>query len=372
MQTLESFAELEVEELQKEQLLRSFSENERHNSARILRNDKELISFCCNDYFGLSQHPVVKQAAIEATEKYGIGSGASRYISGNHPYYDLLEKKLAAYKGTEAALVFGSGYLANIGTIPALVGKGDLIIADKLAHACLLDGAKLSGAKLLRFKHNDIEACRRILETHRQDYQKCLIITETIFSMDGDRAPVSELATIAKQHDSWLLTDDAHGIGVLEPHPEVPLQIGTLSKGLGSYGGYLCASQKVIDYVRNKARSAIFSTALPPATVAAAIASLEILEKEPERAENALENAQYFTKLMGLEQAQSTIVPYIVGDERTALDLAKKLEEAGFLVSAIRPPTVPKGTARLRFTFSSEHSRDSIENLSRILQTRTR
>lgn len=374
MPDLDEFADISLKNLKKQGRLRSLKDVERSEGVYLIKNGKRLISFSCNDYLGLSGHPKVKQAAIDAIEKYGAGSGASRLITGSHPLYKKLEDKLAKLKGTQSALVFGSGYLANVGIIPALCKKGDLIIADKLVHACLIDGAKLSGATLKRFKHNDVNSCEKILKENRSGYNNCLIITDGVFSMDGDVAPVDNLCELAEKYDAWLMTDDAHGLGILnggtgsalnkKPH----IQMGTLSKAAGVYGGYVCASQKVIDYLVNHARSFIYSTGLPPSVIASAIASLEIIGDDKDLIKKPLENARYFTSLLGMDEAQSSIVPLIIGDEDKALAASEFLEDNGFLVSAIRPPTVPKGTARLRFTFSALHSRSDIEKLARLVR----
>jgi 8-amino-7-oxononanoate synthase len=266
----------------------------------ITRSGSELLSFSCNDYFGLSQHPKVIEAAIAATQQYGVGAGASRLVSGNHPCYAELEGELARAKGCEAGLVFGSGYLANMGVIPALMGKNDLILADKFSHACMLDAAKLSGATVLRFAHNNVEHCKMLLEAHRAEHHNCLILTETVFSMDGDRGKVAALKELAEAHDAWLMSDDAHGFGVIEQPVRADIQMGTLSKSLGAYGGYVCGGKTLIEYLQTAARSLVFSTALPPATVAAAKAALDILQDDENLRAAPLKNALYFTQLLGI------------------------------------------------------------------------
>ena len=334
------------------------------SGVKVRRGGRELISFSGNDYLGLSQHPEVIAAAGAALEKYGAGAGASRLVTGNHPLYEELEAALAAYKGTEAACVFGSGYLANIGIIPALIGKNDLLIADKLAHACALDAARLSGADLMRFAHNNIEHCRMILEENRREYQHCLIFTETVFSMDGDRAPLKELQKLAKEFDAWLMTDDAHGLGIVKSE-KCDIEMGTLSKAAGTYGGYVCGSKVLIDYIKTAARSVIFSTALPPAVVAASIAALKIMPKDGAK---VLSKSRLFTQRLGINEAESAIVPVIVKETEKALKLSALLEEKGYLVAAIRPPTVPENTARLRFTFSALHETQDIEKVAEIVK----
>lgn len=367
MPSLPSFANEHIEITKQSNRLRVLKDSERQAGVEVVRDGKRLISFSCNDYFGLSQHPEVINAAQEATARYGTSAAASRLVTGNHPLYQQFESHLARHKQQEAALVVGSGYLANIGVIPALVDSKDLIIADKLIHACMVDGAQLSGASLHRFSHNNLERCEALLQKHRHQHRHCLMLTETVFSMDGDRAPMAELLQLAERYDAWLLADDAHGLGIVPPvvH-ENYIQIGTLSKGLGSYGGYVTGSQAVIDYLVTSARSVIFSTGLPPAVVAAADAALALLT--PERVNAALDNARMFTSLAKLPEAQSTIVPWIIGEEKAALAAAQQLEEAGFLVSAIRPPTVPPGTARLRFTFSALHTQEDVERVVEQIQ----
>lgn len=334
-------------------------ESIRMDGVYVERGGKRYISFSCNDYLGLSQHPQVIEAAIEATKIYGAGAGASRLITGNHPLYAQLEQTIAHQKKTEAALVLGSGYLANIGAIPALVGRGDLIIADKLAHACIMDGAHLSGATFKRFKHNDMQDLERLLEA-RTDYAQCLIITDHVFSMDGDIAPLKAMRLLADKHNAWLMVDDAHGLGIVRPAAEPHIWMGTLSKAAGSYGGYIAGSQKLIDYLITSARSFMFSTGLPPAIIAAADAALKRMT--PELASKALSNAKRFHPA-----AQSTIAPVILGDEVTALEKSKALQAAGFLVQAIRPPTVPAGTARLRIAFSALHTEAMVNRLIKTL-----
>lgn len=344
---------------------------EREGETYVLRDNKDYVSFSCNDYLGLSHHQLVVDRAMEALWRYGAGAGGSRLITGNHPLYSELEAALADYKDTEAALVFGSGYLANLGVVQAVMGKGDLIVADRLIHACLLDGAQLSGAKMLRFAHNDVSEAAQLLEEHRSQYKNCLLITETVFSMDGDVAPIAQLGELALQHDAWLMTDDAHGLGLLKTkYPEgLPtIQMGTLSKTLGSYGGYVCGSKALITFLQSQARPLVYSTALPPASVAAAIAALRVIETEPELTMMPLKKARQFTQALGLPKATSAIVPLILETEERALSAAADLLAEGFLVLAIRPPTVPVGTARLRFAFSALHEDDDIARLANVIR----
>ncbi|MDX2073755.1 MAG: aminotransferase class I/II-fold pyridoxal phosphate-dependent enzyme [Alphaproteobacteria bacterium] len=346
---------------------RSLMESRREDGVFIKRGGKRLLSFSCNDYFGLSQHPHVIEAAIEASKKYGTGAGASRLVSGNHPLYGELEARLARAKGTEAALIFGSGYLANLGVIPALMGKNDLILADKVIHACMIDAAKLSDATTLRFAHNNMAHLRLLLEANRAEHQHCLILTETVFSMDGDRAPMAELKELAQEFDAWVMSDDAHGMFVTAQPERAGIQMGTLSKTLGSYGGYVCGSRTLVEYLQTAARSVIYSTGLPPAAIAAAIAAMELLENDAELCARPFANAIYFTQLLGIKEAESAIVPVILEESEKALAASEFLASHGYYVAAIRPPTVPENTARLRFAFSALHTREQIEKVAALL-----
>jgi 8-amino-7-oxononanoate synthase len=343
------------------------------------RGGRRLLSFSCNDYLNLSRHPAIIKAAVDAAQRFGIGAGASRLVTGNHPLYDELESRLARLKGTEAACVFGSGYLANIGIIPALAGSGDLVLVDELSHACIHAGAKLSGSTVQRYRHGDVAHAEALLAEHRGRHAHALIATDGVFSMDGDLAPLEELSAVAKRYDAWLLADDAHGLGVVghgrgstfaNGGADVPLQMGTLSKAVGAYGGYLCASAAVIDLMRTRARPFIYSTGLPPPVVAAAIAALDLIERDRVLTGEPLRKARLFTRALNLPEAQSAIVPVIVGEAEAALAASEMLEAEGFLVVAIRPPTVPPGTARLRFAFTALHPESEIDRLAGIVRTR--
>lgn len=373
MHSLDRFASAKLARLEARALRRQLTETTRHPGVWIERNGRRLLSFSCNDYLNLATHPVLIQAAIEAIREYGVGAGASRMITGNHPLLPRLERRLARLKGTEACCVFGSGYLANIGIIPALVGEGDLVLIDALAHSCLWSGARLSGARVVEFRHNDVAHLAELLALLRPAHERVLIATDGVFSMDGDLAPLDALAGLAQAKDAWLLSDDAHGIGVLNQghgtaHPLVPLQMGTLSKAIGGYGGYLCASAPVVELLRNRARSFIYSTALPPGIVAAAIAALDLIEADPAYAARPLAKARAFTAACGLPPAQSPIVPWIIGEAEAALAASARLEREGFLVTAIRPPTVPAGTARLRFAFTAQHPDAEIQRLAALMR----
>jgi 8-amino-7-oxononanoate synthase len=380
MRSLDRFAASKLAELARESLRRTLTDTTRVTGIYALRNGRRLISFCCNDYLNLTHHPAVKEAAIAALRMYGVGAGASRLVTGNHPLFAELEERLARWKGTQAACAFGSGYLANLGIIPALAGTADLVLIDELAHSCLWAGARLARARLVSFRHADARHVETLLEELRRQHPRALIATDGVFSMDGDLAPLPALAALAERYDAWLLADDAHGLGVVGggrgssfAHAEaadVPLQMGTLSKAIGAYGGYLCASDAVIELIRNRARTLIYSTGLPPAIVAAAIAALDLIEREPAYAARPLAKARAFARQAGLPEPVSPIVPVVVGDADAALAASRLLEQHGFLVIAIRPPTVPRGTARLRLTFTAEHPDQEIERLAQLVRTR--
>jgi len=301
-------------------------------------------------------------------------------VTGNHPLYAELEARLAHIKQTEAACVFGSGYLANAGIIPVLIGRDGLVLADELSHACLFAGAQLSRGTLLTFRHNDVVHLRALLAEHRAAHEHVLIVTDGVFSMDGDLAPLAELNALVDEYDAWLMSDDAHGLGVIggsrgssfsgNTYIPVPLQMGTLSKAVGAYGGYLCASAPVIDLIRNRARTLIYSTGLPPSCVAASIAALDLIEREPGYAALPVQKAKAFTARAKLPEAQSPIVPVIIGAEEATLDASRMLADEGYLAAAIRPPTVAPGTARLRLTFTAQHPDDAIVRLADIVRER--
>jgi 8-amino-7-oxononanoate synthase len=380
MRSLDEFAEEKLEALDRAQLRRAPVVTAR-SGIWAERDGRRLLSFSCNDYLNLSQHPDVIAAALDATARYGAGAGASRLVTGNHPLYAALEARLARLKGGAAACVFGSGYLANTGIIPALVGADDLILVDELSHACIHAGAKLSGAAIKLYRHADAAHAGELLGAHRAGKQRALIATDGVFSMDGDLAPLDALARLAQRFDAWLLADDAHGLGVVgggrgssfaKGHAgvEVPLQMGTLSKAVGTYGGYLCASRAVIELMQTRARTYIYSTGLPPGVIAAATAALDVIEREPAYAAEPLRKARQFARALTLPEAQSAIVPVIVGDTDAAMQASELLRDEGFLVVAIRPPTVPAGTARLRFAFTAQHPDTDIERLAAIVRMR--
>jgi 8-amino-7-oxononanoate synthase len=362
---------------------------------------RRLVNFSSNDYLGLANDPLLRKAATSAIDEFGVGAGASRLISGTQSPHLRLERALAKWKGTEASLCFSSGYAAALGTIPALVGKNDIIVLDKLCHASLIDGAKLSGAVLRVFPHNHLAKLESHLEWARREYLsrrsvakadpgRVLIITESVFSMDGDRAPLLELVELRKRFGALLMVDEAHAVGVIGPNgrglaaeehvsEEIDVQMGTLSKALGASGGYICGSRTLIEWLINRARSLIYATAPPPAITAAALAAVNFLAS-PEGEERRL----LLWERIGLMQqllpragakgedvaASSAIFPLIVGDEKAALDLAAALQGEGFLVPAIRYPTVAKGAARLRIAVTAAHRASQIEALCEMIKRR--
>ncbi|MFZ4763447.1 MAG: 8-amino-7-oxononanoate synthase [Roseimicrobium sp.] len=340
---------------------------------------REVVNFSSNDYLGLASCEAVKQAFIEGIERFGAGAGASRLVCGNQPPHEELEATLASFKGTEAALAFSSGYATALGVIPALVGESDVVILDKLCHASLIDAAKLSGATLRIFPHNHLEKLERLLASIREKsaHTRVLIVTESIFSMDGDAALLREIVDIKERFGAWLLLDEAHAIGLLGPQgrglaaelrvaDRIELQMGTLGKAIGVSGGYVACSRPVRDLLVNKARSFIYSTAPPPATAWAARAAVELAaghEGDALRARLAHGKTVLLQGIpFGLHHA-AAIVPLLVGDENEAMQASARLLEAGFLIPAIRYPTVARGAARLRLTLSAAHEAVQIERL---------
>lgn len=332
---------------------------------------RRVLLLASNDYLGLGTHSDVVQAAVQATQQFGAGSGAARLISGTLLPHRDLELALAQFKGTEAALTFSSGYLANLGTIPALIGRGGLILVDRLCHASLLDGCKLSGADWRVYRHGDVEHLQSLL-ARRARGRRTLIVTDGLFSMDGDLAPLPDLTELAQRYEADLYVDDAHGAGVIGLtgrgtiehfglESRIPFHMGTLGKALGSSGAYVVGSSTLIDYLMNTSRSFIFTTAPPPASAAAAAAALEVLQREPVRRTRLWANRERLMsglKALGfhLTASASPIMPILVGDAEKALVFAEQLFAEGVYAPAIRPPTVPESTSRIRVTITSEHT----------------
>lgn len=351
---------------------------------------QQLVNFSSNDYLGLANDPLLREAATAAVAEFGVGAGASRLISGTQSPHVRLETALAKWKGTQAALSFSSGYAAAVGTLPALVGKNDVVILDKLSHASLIDGARLSGATMRVFPHNHLGKLESHLDWARRERPEArvLIVTESVFSMDGDRAPLGELVGLKKRFGAMLLLDEAHAVGVIGAHGrglaaeenlsrEVDVQMGTLSKALGVSGGYICGSRSLIEWLVNRARSFIFSTAPPPAFAAAATAAVEFLASDAGEQRRILLWQRIGTLRRALAECSipfaahpeegSAIHRLIVGEEQAAIEQSRSLQADGFLVPAIRFPTVAKGAARLRITVTAAHEEPQIRQLAAAL-----
>ena len=345
---------------------------------------KNLYNLCSNDYLGFSEHPRLIEASINATKSFGTSSSASQLVSGFTKLHKKLEEFLANLKGCESCLNFGSGYLANIGVISALFGKGDVIFSDQLNHASIIDGVRLSKAEKFIYPHRDIKALRELLEKHRRNYRKCGIITDGVFSMDGDIAPLEELDLLAEKYDCALLADDAHATGTIgfssfdylgiKPR-SFTVQIGTFSKALGSYGAYVCGGETLTKYLINKARSLIFSTSLPPGVVAASLEALKVLKESSTLVEELKSRSKYIKSLLrkegfnlGLAEDETPIVPIILGKEEKTLKVRNCLLQKGFFVQAIRYPTVEFGKARLRLTVSLKYPLEVYEKFVETLK----
>lgn len=370
-------AQLEAKE--KEQNKRSIKVYEPIDAVRVKRNNQEFIMMASNNYLGLTHDLRVQQAAKYAVEQYGTGSGGARLTSGTFPLFNELELGIADFKHTEQALVFNTGYMANVGTITALMNKNSIIISDELNHASIIDGCRLSGARIERYNHKDIEHAEHILKNYKSSHK--MIITDGVFSMDGDIAPLDKLYELGKEYNALLMVDDAHSTGVLgngrgTAHhfglTDVDVQLGTLSKALGSVGGYVAGRKELIEYLVNYSRSFIFSTALSPADIGAALEALTIVKNEPLVVEQLNENTAYMTnklQSMGIECDDETpIFPIIVGDNGRALSLAYELELRGIIITAIRPPTVPVGESRLRMTVTAAHSQEQLDYVANTLR----
>ncbi len=375
-----------LEQLRKDNLYRQLRTVDSAQGSRIEMNGRELINFSSNDYLGLANHDAVKEGALHAIRDYGAGAGASRLICGSQRIHHLLEEQLAEFKGLEAALTFSTGYATAIGTIPCLVGSGDVVVVDKLVHASLLDGTRLSGAKLRVFHHNDLDDLDSILRWAEKTVDakgNILIITESVFSMDGDQAPLRELVALKERFGAWLMVDEAHAVGLfgcrgsglieeLGLVDQVEIQMGTLGKALGAAGGYIAGSRVLIDFLINRARSFIFSTAPNPASLGAASAALKLLEKEGSSRRQTVwmlaKTLQGIIFPSATTSPASLIHPFHVGEESQALSLAKSLFENGLMVPAIRYPTVPKREARLRITVTHGHTIEDLRTLESALR----
>lgn len=370
------FLERELAYLQENHLYRRLNRMDDSQAARTVVNGKECLLFSSNNYLGLTEHPELKAAARDAITRWGTGAGGSRLTTGNLQLHEELEETVAHFKKTEAAIVFNTGYMANLGAITALAGKNDVIMSDELNHASIIDGCRLSRAETKVFPHKDTLTLEKLLQ-QTQGYRRRLIVTDGVFSMDGDLAPLPRLVELAEKYRALLMVDDAHATGVLgrrgagtadyfDLKGKIHVQMGTLSKAVGSAGGYIAGSRELIDYLRNKARSFIFSTALPPAVIAAAMAAFRVIEQEPQIREILWANARLLRS--GLKQTgytvlaeESPIIPVFIGDAGKTMHMAEKLLARGVFAPGIRPPTVPPGTSRIRVTVMATHTREHLD-----------
>jgi glycine C-acetyltransferase/8-amino-7-oxononanoate synthase len=368
----------ELAQLRAAGLFREFRTVEGPQGPRVILAGREMLCFASNDYLGLARHPKVAEAAKQALERYGWGAGASRLVCGHTALHQELEDRLARFEGTEAALVFPTGYMANVGAISALVGHGDLVLGDKLNHASIVDGCRLSGAKFRTFGHRNLKKLHRLMARCR-DHRHALVVTDSVFSMDGDLAPLPEIVELCHAYDAMLMVDEAHATGVFGPggrglaehlgvKERVPVLMGTLSKAVGSVGGFIAGSRDLVDYLRNKARPFMFTTALPPAACAASIAGLDLIEQQPELRAALWHNVMRLAnglRALGTIQGDphSPIVPIVLGEPKTALDFSAFLLDTGIFAPAIRPPAVPPGTSRLRLSLSAAHTAEDMDRL---------
>lgn len=346
-------------------------------AGRVRLDGREVLMLSSNNYLGLANHPALTQAAQAALERCGCGAGASRLISGSMELHHDLEDRLARLKHTQAALVFPTGYQANVGTLSALMEPGDTILSDALNHASIIDGCRLSRASTLVFRHNDMDHVAELLASCSGAGQR-LIVTDSVFSMDGDIAPLAELSRLARRHDAWLMVDEAHATGVFGPHgggvveelglsAAIEIQMGTLGKALGGFGAYVAGSRQLIDWLVNRARSFVYTTALPPSVAATAIAALDIVAQEPQRRRQLWDNTAFLAEQLAglgysLGQTRSQILPLIIGDAGQTMALAAALLERGIFAQGIRPPTVPVGTSRIRVTPMATHTRQDMQD----------
>ena len=375
--------EEEIETLRRKGLLRRLRKVESASSGRIVIEGKTYLNLSSNNYLGLATHPQIKEAVIHAIHRYGIGAGASPLISGHTTLHQELAEKVARFKGTEAALIFSTGYMANVGILSALLGDGDLVFVDRLSHASIIDGCRMSRATLRVFPHRDTRSLARRLERVSPG-QRILIVTDGVFSMDGDLAPLPEIVKLAKRHDAMVMVDDAHATGVLGPtgrgtiehfglEGQVPIQMGTLSKAIGAFGAYVAGSHELITYLINRSRSYIYTTSLPTAFAAASLVALDLIEKEPQIRHQLWDNRNYYEngiKALGYNtlQSETPIIPLLVGKTGLALEMSNQLLARGVFAPAIRPPTVPQGMARIRTSLMSTHTRGDLDFALEVLQ----
>ncbi|KPK41618.1 MAG: 8-amino-7-oxononanoate synthase [Omnitrophica WOR_2 bacterium SM23_29] len=367
----------ELRELEEKGLRRYLRFLEGQQKEKVIIDGKEVLNLCSNNYLGLANDERIKSAAKEAIDKYGIGSGASRLVAGSMSLHKRLEEKIAAFKEKEAALLFNSGYTANLSAIPALCGKDDIIFSDKLNHASIVDGILLSRAEFKRYPHKDMDRLEDMLRV-TDGFRRKMIITDTIFSMDGDIAPLPKIVELAERYNAWIYIDEAHATGVLGKGgkgaiehfgieaDKIQVQMGTLSKAVGSFGAFICGSKALIEYLINKARGFIYTTSLPPAICAASIASLEIIENEPSLRQKVWENIVFLRdglNRLGFDtlESETPIIPVLTKEPNITMEFSKKLLEDGIFVQGIRPPTVPERKGRLRVTVMATHKKQDLE-----------
>jgi 8-amino-7-oxononanoate synthase len=379
-----TFIQAELEGLRRSGLYRSLRRVDSEQAPTLTLDGQRVINFSSNNYLGLANHPELREAAKEAIDRYGCGSGASRLISGNVTLHEELENKLACLKGTEAALVFNSGFQANTGIIPALVGAEDIVLSDSLNHASIIDGCRVARAKTIVYRHCDADHLEDHLKKNSQSRRK-LIVTESLFSMDGDEAPLLEIVELAEQYGAMVMVDEAHATGIYEPDgaglvaklgltERVPIQMGTLGKALGGFGAYVAGSAALRDLLINRCRSFIFTTSLPPAIIAMGIAAIDLIGREPQRRKKLRENcAQTRDGLealgYSLGKSRSQILPLMIGGAEECMEVSTRLLERGVFAQGIRPPTVAPGTSRLRITLMATHTEQHIDEVLQVFQS---
>jgi len=372
-----AFLKEKIEELKEQGVYRKLPVLEGANEAEVILNGKNVINLSSNNYLGFANHPRLKRAAIEAVEKYGVGAGAVRTIIGNMDIHEEMERVLAKFKREEAVMVFQSGFNCNAGTIQAITEKGDLIVSDELNHASIIDGARLSRADKTIYKHNDMDSLEKVLKENRDKYKNILIITDGVFSMDGDIANLPDIAKLAEKYEAMTYVDDAHGSGVLGEngrgtvdhfglHGRIDFSIGTLSKAIGVIGGYVAGSQTMQDWLSHRGRPLLFSTSLPPAAVGAIIEAVNMLMESREYTDKLWSNAKYFKEKLGrlgfnTGNSQTPITPVIIGEESKTMEFSRKLFDKGVFVSGIVFPTVPKGTGRVRCMVTAGHTEEQLD-----------
>ncbi|MDQ0216007.1 8-amino-7-oxononanoate synthase [Oikeobacillus pervagus] len=376
----ETFFANELKRIEKNQQTRVLRTFHGPNKAYANIEGKESLLFSSNHYLGLGTDKDVQKGAIDAIEQYGAGSGGSRLTTGNSLLHQQLEEAIAKFKGTENALLFSSGFLANVGVISSIMGKGDIIFSDEYNHASIIDGCRLSKARTVIYKHCDLQSLETALQTEKTDGKK-LIVTDGVFSMDGDVAPLREIQLIARKYGALLMVDDAHGTGVIGNHGKgsanyfgvenIDITVGTLSKAIGAEGGFVAGSNLLIHYLKNRARTFIFQTSLSPGVVGAALAAIQKIESTPQIVEKLQWNSAYMRRRLREEgfhvlEGVTAIIPLIIGKAEEALQFSKLLEEEGVFAPAIRPPTVPEGTSRIRITVMATHTKEQIEQVVQI------